>query len=272
MIDIKYNHPNIRIETKEVSKLFDLPLKVSIVAHISKKETWNCELNDNCWATFSNDSIFDIVIKDAKGNTILNREWDVIIDGSYLDKALYFYCKSISNSKGLAIGTHDGEFGEWVSPVIKGITKATLVEASLPQFEKLNTNYSKYNNVILVHDLVTTEGQAIEFFEGGRGYTNSVKQEVINSWEKEPISSSVRPSISINNLLSRQKIDWLHTDIEGYDAELIRVIKPNLLPPFIIFEHNNLKMEDKLSLENYLIDLGYYINRQDPVSYLAIKS
>jgi hypothetical protein len=38
MIDIKYNHPNIRIETKEVSKLFTLPLKVSIVAHVSKKK------------------------------------------------------------------------------------------------------------------------------------------------------------------------------------------------------------------------------------------
>ena len=36
--------------------------------------------------------------------------------------------------------------------------------------------------------------------------------------------------------------------------------------------HNNLKIEDKLELENYLIDLGYFFNRQDPVSYLAIKN
>lgn len=270
MIDIKYNHPNIRIETKEVSKLFTLPLKVSIVAHVSKKEVWNCELNDNCWATFSNDSIFDIIVTDSNNKLLLNREWNVINDGSYLDKALYLYCKSKPNTKGIAIGTHDGEFGEWVSPTIQGITKATLVEASLPQFEKLNANYNGYGNVILIHDLVTTEGQKIEFFEGGRGYTNSVKQEVINSWEKEPINSSLRPSIAINNLL-KHKVDWLHTDVEGYDAELLQAINPNLLPPFIIFEHNNLKMEDKLKLENYLIDLGYYLNRQDPVSYLAIK-
>jgi hypothetical protein len=270
MIDIKYNHPNIRVETKEVSKLFNLPLKLSIVAHVSKKEVWSCELNDNCWASFSNDSIFDIVIKDTQGKLILNREWDIIIDGSYLDKALYLYCKSNPNSKGLAIGTHDGEFGEWVTPVINGITKATLVEASLPQFKKLNSNYSQYNNVTLIHNLVTTEGQPIEFFEGGKGYTNSVKQEVINSWEKEPISSSIRSSISINDLL-KNRIDWLHTDIEGYDAELLQAINPNLLPPFIIFEHNNLKMEDKLNLENYLIDLGYYLNKENSVSYLAIK-
>ena len=201
---------------------------------------------------------------------VINREWNIIDDGSYLDKALYLYCKSKPNAKGLAIGTHDGEFGEWVIPTIQGLTKATLVEASTPQFEKLNTNYKKYSNVTLIHNLITTKGQTIEFFEGGKGYTNSVKQEVINSWEKEPISSSMRSSIAINDLLSH-KIDWLHTDIEGYDAELLQAIDPNFLPPFIIFEHNNLKIEDKLELENYLIDLGYFLNRQDPVSYLAIK-
>ena len=80
----------------------------------------------------------------------------------------------------------------------------------------------------------------------------------------------MRSSIAINDLLSH-KIDWLHTDIEGYDAELLQAIDPNFLPPFIIFEHNNLKIEDKLELENYLIDLGYFLNRQDPVSYLAVK-
>jgi len=270
MIDIKYNHPNIRIETKEVSKIFNLPLKVSVINHISKKEIWNCELNDNCWASFSNDSIFDIIITDATNKLVINREWNIIDDGSYLDKALYLYCKLKPNAKGLAIGTHDGEFGEWVIPTIQGLTKATLVEASTPQFEKLNTNYKKYSNVTLIHNLITTKGQTIEFFEGGKGYTNSVKQEVINSWEKEPISSSMRSSIAINDLLSH-KIDWLHTDIEGYDAELLQAIDPNFLPPFIIFEHNNLKIEDKLKLENYLIDLGYFLNRQDPVSYLAIK-
>ena len=38
MIDIKYTHPNIRIETKEVSKIFNLPLKVSVITHVSKKK------------------------------------------------------------------------------------------------------------------------------------------------------------------------------------------------------------------------------------------
>jgi hypothetical protein len=126
-----------------------------------------------------------------------------------------------------------------------------------------------------VFDLVTTDGSDIEFFEGGKGYTNSVKEGVIRSWETEEISSSIRSSIAINNLLTKlspdKKLDWLHLDIEGYDGEILKAIDINLLPNFIIFEHNNLLLEDKLKLESYLIDLGYNLERSDKVSYLAVK-
>ena len=275
MINIQYNHPNIRVETKEISKLYNTPLKLSIVAHVSKKTIWECGLVDNGWATHSNDSIFDIVIKDASGEVIIDREWNIIDDGSYLDKALYLYCQKLNYPNGLIIGSHDGEFGEWVVPVTQGLTAATIVEASSPQFKNLSENYLKYNNVNLIQNLVTTKGLDVEFFEGGKGYTNSVKENVIRSWEKEEIHSNIRNSISINDLLNQispdKKLDWLHLDIEGYDAEILKAINVELLPNFIIFEHNNLLMEDKLRLENYLIDLGYHLNRDDSVSYLAIK-
>lgn len=275
MIDVNYNHPNIRVETKEVSKLYNLPLTLNIKSHVSKKIVWDCKLEDNYWATYANDSIFDIEIKDANNNTIIYREFNVLEDGSYLDKALYLYCSTLNNPKGLAIGTHDGEFGEWVIPVLEGKTQAVLVEASSPQFQKLTSNYNKTLSVQLIQTLVTTDGSKVEFFEGGKGYTNSVKENVIRSWETEEISSNLRESISINDLINQvspdKKLDWLHLDIEGYDAEILKTINVELLPNFIIFEHNNLLIEDKLKLENYLIDLGYYLNRDDSVSYLAIK-
>jgi len=275
MINITYNHPDIRIETKEVSKLYNLPLTLNIKSHVSKKIVWDCKLEDNYWATYANDSIFDIEIKDANNNTIIYRKFNVLEDGSYLDKALYLYCSTLNNPKGLAIGTHDGEFGEWVIPVLEGKTQAVLVEASSPQFQKLTSNYNKTLSVQLIQTLVTTDGSKVEFFEGGKGYTNSVKENVIRSWETEEISSNLRESISINDLINQvspdKKLDWLHLDIEGYDAEILKTINVELLPNFIIFEHNNLLIEDKLKLENYLIDLGYYLNRDDSVSYLAIK-
>ena len=275
MIDIQYNHPDIRVETKQVSMLYNLPLTLNIKSHVSKKIVWDCKLEDNYWATYANDSIFDIEIKDANNNTIIYREFNILEDGSHLDKALYLYCSTLNNPKGLAIGTHDGEFGEWVIPVLEGKTQAVLVEASSPQFEKLTSNYNKTLSVQLIQTLVTTDGSKVEFFEGGKGYTNSVKENVIRSWETEEISSNLRKSISINDLINQvssdKKLDWLHLDIEGYDAEILKAVNVDLLPNFIIFEHNNLSMEDKLRLENYLIDLGYYLNRDDSVSYLVIK-
>ena len=275
MIDIQYNHPDIRVETKQVSMLYNLPLTLNIKSHVSKKIVWDCKLEDNYWATYANDSIFDIEIKDANNNTIIYREFNILEDGSHLDKALYLYCSTLNNPKGLAIGTHDGEFGEWVIPVLEGKTQAVLVEASSPQFQKLTSNYNKTLSVQLIQTLVTTDGSKVEFFEGGKGYTNSVKENVIRSWETEEISSNLRKSISINDLINQvssdKKLDWLHLDIEGYDAEILKAVNVDLLPNFIIFEHNNLSMEDKLRLENYLIDLGYYLNRDDSVSYLAIK-
>ena len=276
MINIIYNHPNIRVETKEVSKLYNLPLKLSIVYHVNKEHRWGCELNDNSWATFANDSIFDIVIKDANDKVIVNREFNVLEDGSYLDKALYLYCNTLDNPKGLAIGTHDGEFGEWVSPVLDNLTNATLVEASTPQFTKLKENYRGLLNVRLIQNLVTTDGSKVEFFEGGKGYTNSVKENVIRSWEKEEISSNLRESISINDLINQispdKKLDWLHLDIEGYDAEILKAINLELLPNFIIFEHNNLSTIDKVDIEKYFTNLGYNLYTKDLVSYLAVKN
>ena len=253
MIDIQYNHPDIRVETKQVSMLYNLPLTLNIKSHVSKKIVWDCKLEDNYWATYANDSIFDIEIKDANNNTIIYREFNILEDGSHLDKALYLYCSTLNNPKGLAIGTHDGEFGEWVIPVLEGKTQAVLVEASSPQFEKLTSNYNKTLSVQLIQTLVTTDGSKVEFFEGGKGYTNSVKENVIRSWETEEISSNLRKSISINDLINQvssdKKLDWLHLDIEGYDAEILKAVNVDLLPNFIIFEHNNLSMEDKLRLK-----------------------
>ncbi len=127
----------------------------------------------------------------------------------------------------------------------------------------------------MIQNLVTTDGSKVEFFEGGKGYTNSVKENVIRSWEKEEINSNLRDSISINDLINQitpnKKLDWLHLDIEGYDAEILKAINVELLPNFIIFEHNNLSNKDKTSIEKYFTDLNYTLYNEDPVSYLVIK-
>jgi len=273
MIKIDYSNRKIRVETKTVTSILKTPLRLSIQSHVSKNEIWSSELNDGWWAEFPNNEMNDVVITDRDGSVVADKKWDVIQDGNELYQSLYFYCLNIFNSgrtpKGVAIGTHDGLFGEWVPCVLKGITKATLVEASEPQFKKLFETYNIFNNVELVNRLVTIDGKPVEFFEGGRGYTNSVIERVIREWEKEEINSTIKDSVSINDLIT-ESIDWIHTDVEGYDAELIMSIEKDKLPNLIIFEHENLESVQNDQLKNYLLGLGYGLEYKN-VSCLAIR-
>lgn len=273
MINIDYSNGKIRVETKKISTLFNLPLKLSIQSHVSGKEVWQSQLNDEWWAEYPNNEINDVEITDSKNNIILKKRWNIFNDGNYLYKSLYLYCQSLidQNKKpqGLAIGTHDGLFGEWVPCVLDNITDAILVEASIPQFEKLKLNYNNINNITLIQSLVTTDGQPVEFFEGGKGYTNSVIERVIKGWEKEEIKSTIKESISISSLITKP-IDWIHTDVEGYDAKLLKAIPKELLPNLIIFEHENLEKDENEELKDYLLSNRYNLNYQD-VSCICFK-
>lgn len=273
MINIDFSNKKIRVETKKVSTIFKTPLKLSVQSHVTKKEIWSSELNDGWWAEFPNNEMNDVVITDNDGKVIANRNWDVIQDGDLLYKSLYFYCLNIFNSgrmpKGIAIGTHDGLFGEWVPCVLEGITESILVEASKPQFDNLKENFEKFYDVSLVNSLITTDGKPVEFFEGGKGYTNSVVERVIRGWEKEEINSSIKESISINTLIET-KVDWLHLDVEGYDIKLLMGTDPEKLPNLIIFEYENSKEDENNQIKQYLTNLGYELD-YSKVSCLALK-
>jgi hypothetical protein len=277
MININYSNKKIRVETKDVSKIFKLPIKLSVKSHVNKHEVWSTQLNDNWWAEFPNNEVNDVVISDGDGKIITERKWDVIKDGDELYKTLYYYCKSIyntgRNAKGIAIGTHDGLFGEWVPSVLDNITNAILVEASTPQFERLKDNFSNITNVEFINSLISVDGKPIKFFEGGLGYTNSVVERVIKSWEKEEIQSSIKESIAIKDLINNSfdgSIDWLHTDVEGYDVDLIKSIPTEKLPNLIIFEHENLETEKNTDIKEYLENIGYDLNYQK-VSCICLK-
>ena len=273
MINIDFSNKKIRVETKKVSTIFKTPLKLSVQSHVTKKEIWSSELNDGWWAEFPNNEMNDVVITDNDGKVIVNKNWDVIQDGDLLYKSLYFYCLNIFNRgrtpKGIAIGTHDGLFGEWVPCVLEGITDAILVEASKPQFDNLKENFEKFYDVSLVNSLITTDGKPVEFFEGGKGYTNSVVERVIRGWEKEEINSSIKESISINTLIET-KVDWLHLDVEGYDIKLLMGTDPEKLPNLIIFEYENSKEDENNQIKQYLTNLGYELD-YSKVSCLALK-
>jgi FkbM family methyltransferase len=267
MINVIYNSEGIKVTVGEVSKYNkNLPLRLNIKKHVSGETQWGTNLNDTWFATFPNTEMYDVEITDNKGNIIYIKKWDVIEHGNHFYKSLWLYNKSIISNgkfpKGLVIGTHDGEFGEWVPIAMKRESKIVLVEASDKQFNRLKNNYKNNSLVKPIQNLITTNGGEVEFFEGGEGYTNSVVEGVIRSWEKEEIKSTKRSSISITDLILNEcdgQIDWLHLDVEGLDAELIMSIDETKvqLPNFIIFEDHNLSIDKKNEIYSWFHNKGY---------------
>ena len=265
MIQVKYSDEGIRIDVGEISKYNqNLPLRVKIMKHVSGEEVWSTELNDFWFATFPSTEMFDVEVIDNKNTIVYTKKWDIMEHGNHFYKSLWLYNKMILSNgkfpKGLVIGTHDGEFGEWVPLALENKIQSVLVEASQKQFEELINNYNSKNNVTLLNVLITPDGKDVEFFEGGRGYTNTIVEKVIRSWETEEITSSMKPSLSINDLISSyypNGMDWLHLDIEGLDADLVMGIDEDILPNLIIFEDYNLSEEKKNNIYTWLSEKNY---------------
>ena len=283
MVQIDYVNTDIKVTTDMPSTLFDMPLTLSVVCSVNKRELWSCGLVDNSWAKFPDNIMKDVRIYDVNGIPLIERVWNVLIDGNILHKTLYFYCQEINRKpikpNGLAIGTYDGEIGEWAPVIRDKISDAVLVEASIPQYERLCQNYISSKNITFINDVVTTDGKPIEFFEGGIGFYNSVILRVIDQWDPNPIGdfhsivrqSSVRDSISINTIIHKmRRFDWLHLDVNGYEASLIKAIEVNDLPSLIIFKHQNLLSEEKSDINNYLTNNGYHL-KEHGIWTLAIK-
>jgi FkbM family methyltransferase len=281
MIQVTYNKDGIRVEVGVISKYNEnTPFTLNIKKHVSGEIQWSTILSDNWYATYPNTEMFDVELRDSKNTIVYTKKWDVMEHGNHFYKSLWIYNKSlISNGKfpkGLVIGTHDGEFGEWVPIVLKNECQVVLVEASDKQFGVLNKNYGNRSLVTLVNDLVTPNGGEVEFFEGGEGYTNTIVEDVIRHWEKEEIKSTKRDSISITDLILEKcggQIDWLHLDVEGLDSQLIMGIDTEKvsLPKFIIFEDYNLSQDKKNEIYSWLFNQGYDIYSEGGICE-AVKS
>jgi FkbM family methyltransferase len=267
MINVVYNSEGIKVTVGEISRYNkNLPLRLIIKKHVSGEEQWSTNLNDNWFATFPSTEMYDVVITDNKNNIVYTKKWDIMEHGNHFYKSLWMHNKNILSNgkfpKGLVIGTHDGEFGEWVPIAIKRESKIVLVEASDKQFNRLQNNYKNNSLLKPIQNLITTNGGEVEFFEGGEGYTNSIVEGVIRSWETEEIKSTKRSSISITDLILNEcdgQIDWLHLDVEGLDAELIMSIDETKvqLPNFIIFEDHNLSVDKKSEIYSWFHNKGY---------------
>ena len=273
LLKIEYLN-DIKIETYDLKNVFydgQLPLKFKFNRQINNNTLWEVELNSDSWATFPNKEMVDTIVFDQQGNVVFQKKWDVIINGTFIYKKLWNYCLFNKDTKGVVVGTHNGEFGEWVPVAIDKLSEITLIEASEKQFNELIKNYSSYENLKFINQLVTKDGTDTVFYEGGKGYTNTVVKRVIDYWETEPITETVRESIKFSELITPD-VNWVHTDVEGIDFELIMSLTDEQLShlDIIIYEYNNSSDEERELINNFLINKGFQTYREEGVS-IAFK-
>jgi len=236
---------------------------------------WETQVLPGGWSSWNGGgcSRWNVIVMDSNRNVIFTREYNSLYDGGELDKFFSFYCKKNKNTKGIVIGAHDGEWGHWTQPVLDKDTECIIIEGSKPQFETLEKNYKSRSNCTLINEIVTTNGEDVEWHTGGDGYTDSVVKQINQRFlDDDEITTELRKSISINKLIEEYKYqdyDWLHTDIEGYDAELIMSLK--YLPKFIIFENEHSKFIGTYEpCINHLKNLNYEIIEYG-IDTLAVK-
>lgn len=87
------------------------------------------------------------------------------------------------------------------------------------------------------------------------------------------IESFQVPALSIQDLLDRHSwssVDLVQVDAEGFDYEIIRMLRiPNLALPIIHYEHHHLSLEDREECARFLVDHGYRlsVNGLDTLAY-----
>lgn len=266
MIKINYDIDSIRVETSNLNSVFtehQLPLQFEFVKQVNGRKIWDVKLNSNSWANFPDTEMIDVVVKDNNDKHLFTRKWNVLIDGSFIYQKLWNYCLNTNNPKGVVVGTHNGEFGEWVPTALNQQSEMILIEASEKQYSELLNNFGVFENLQFVNKLVTDNGETVTFYEGGKGYTNSVEKRVIEFWETEEISATIRESIKFSDLIDNS-INWIHLDVEGIDDKLLYTlsdIQYNNLG-LIIFEYNNLTTEKREEINNFIISKGFTTFRE----------
>jgi hypothetical protein len=269
MIDFQYNKESreIRVEIKktgiDLDYLWNSPLRFIIKSSVSRKPVWESEIFPGSWCSYPFAENCKVEIVDSTGKSIFYWEWDPISNGDFSNSFFLLWASRNKGAKGIAIGTHDGTSGEWVVPTREGLIESFLVEASFTQYLELVENYRGITNCWPILSLVTPNGGETEFFESGKGFTNTVLPEISLIYHGGISTKKILPSRSINELIEELKLEkdlkWLHLDVEGIDADLIMGLDEQrvTLPEIIIYENLNLDEIKKSEISKWMEDKNY---------------
>ena len=189
----------------------------------------------------------------------------------------------------IQLGSNDGKSNDPLYNLIDTFDWAGVcIEPLLSNFKKLSSNHSNHKNVICINGLIdvkegertfyyfsidTLEGRDISqvgsLLESHLSKFNSISPDI-----KKYITSSVFKCYTLNNLaskLSGANVDILHSDLEGYDFQILSKMDFNVIKPAtILFEHRHMTRKNYLQLVSILKKQKYTLKRDtwDTIAHL----
>lgn len=163
---------------------------------------------------------------------------------------LHYFTQAKPGSVFVQVGANDGETSDSVHRFVKlGTMRSVLIEPMPATFAKLRAFYAGINGVDLVQAAIApTVGVATihSVYDRGRWLGNTWATQLA-SFDREhllrhgiledEIESSEVECLDFATLLRRQgldRIDVLQVDVEGYDAEVVRMALELPTPPLVI--------------------------------------
>lgn len=191
----------------------------------------------------------------------------------------------------IEIGANDGVSNDPVWPFVRDFQWSGLMIEPIPHvYEALAKNYSGFPGVKCINAAVSqSDGDATIYTVRMEG-SSFDKAHQFSTFRKEVLLSQQRnvaniadlivetrvPTLSFETLLrdhvpAGRTVDVLQIDVEGFDAEVIRMIDfAKLKPTLIHYEHCNLSKSDQVDCADRLAAQGYRLamNNLDVTAYL----
>lgn len=215
-------------------------------------------------------------------NTVTSEQWFDLFFSRAKNKDFFF----------IQIGANDGSQGDFLHKYIDAYNlRGLLVEPQTDVFEKLKKTYQEYEKLTFANVAISEETGVMPFYTVKKELhtdENYFDVTAISTFDKETFKKTVMKrvphkiedrganidayadvtniqAISFDELLKKYEvdhIDYLQTDCEGYDYEIIKTIDfKTVAPRAINFESKWLSDEDRMSCEKLLKDNGYSIFR-----------
>jgi FkbM family methyltransferase len=283
MISLIHTHVNESTPFGSLKINFDNPMDLEIIKNpivfkvqslVSGKILWETELHPGCWSYYG--SISNTISQIIRKEKILAEFiWDPFLHGDIANQYMSLWALENQGSLGLAIGTHNGETGEWVDPILKGKLSGLLVEASDSQFSELVSNYQDLENCQTLKALITPDQGEFTFWESkNHSYANSLNRSHVEEISGESVIGKNMKSVSLNSLIENQekKVKWIHLDTERIDIDLILSLSEENISnvEIIVYETLNSSVEEKSVCERFLKSHGFSI-QESGWNTIAIK-